>query len=231
VSDVAEWSFARLDGRLPPKLRVLAAVTGLVALLVLSTSTAVLLTLSLREHQSELQRSNVPYARAVATAALWAKAVANDERGYLISGDASFVSQMEERAGKVRGALAAALRSADGPEQHRAADEAWVGFERWLLTVQEQFAEYRAGRRDASISDALGPGRALRKSYEASLSRAQVLADTAIRSNQESAAAASKRTIAILVGCLLVGLLVGVGLAVWLVRAVAAPRQPLRSSL
>ena len=220
---MAEWSLSRLHNRLSLRLGLFAAVAGLVALLAVSTAVAVLLTLSLREQQAELQHSNVPYARAIATAALTAKAVANDERGYLISGNAMFVTQLEERAGKVRGALAGALRAADGPEQHRAADEAWVGFERWLLAVQEQFAGFRAGKRDASIADALGPGRALRKSYEASLARAQVLADTAIQSNQESAAATSKRTIAILVGCLLVGLLVGVWLAVYLVRAILEP--------
>ena len=217
---MAEWSLPESRPRLLLKLGVLAAVGGLVALLAISTTVAVLLTLSLRERHEELQQSNVPYASAIATAALWAKAVANDERGYLISGDTKFVTQLEDRTGKVRVAFSRALRNADGAEQLRAADEAWVGFERWLLAVNEQFDAYRAGRRGDSITESLGPGRALRKSYEASLARAQLLAETAIRSNQDSVSAASKRTIAILLGCLLVGLLVGVGLAVWLVRAV-----------
>ena len=222
-SIMADWSLPTSRRRLSLKLGVFAAVAGLVALLAVSTAVAVLLTLSLREQQAELQHSNVPYARAIATAALTAKAIANDERGYLISGNAMFVTQLEERAGKVRVALAGALRAADGARAASGGRRS-LGRVRALAARRARAVRgYRAGQRDASIAEALGPGRALRKSYEASLARAQVLADSAIQSNQESAAATSKRTIAILVGCLLVGLLVGVWLAVCLVRAILEP--------
>ena len=51
-----------------------------------------------------------PYAAAMASAAVDMKAMANDERGFLMSGDAEFRDEIAERTGKIRDELAVAPR-------------------------------------------------------------------------------------------------------------------------
>ena len=69
----------------------------------------------------------------------------------------------------------------------------------------------------------LGPDRELRKSYEASLARAQTLGANSIQSAQNSVAAASSRSVRILLTYLLIAMTIGVGVAYWLVRSIAIP--------
>jgi hypothetical protein len=82
---------------------------------------------------------------------------------------------------------------------------------------------FRAGDRRGAVTAALGPDRALRKTYERSLAWAQALGASSIQSARSSVAAASSRSVAILVGCLLAALTIGVGVACWLVRSIARP--------
>jgi hypothetical protein len=89
--------------------------------------------------------------------------------------------------------------------------------------VRREFAGFARGDRHGPIATSLGPGRALRKRYEAALAGAQALGAGAIRSGDAAVAAESSRSIAILLSYLLVGLLVGLGVGYWLVRTVANP--------
>jgi methyl-accepting chemotaxis protein len=213
----------RSGPRLPMGFQVWLGVGGLLALMAGSLLVAVLLTVGLKHHESHLNDRVVPYARAVASAALNAKGVANDERGFLMTGDQKFIDEAETRVREARAWFAASAATASGGAQRRAATEASTGFERWVTVVRGEFAVSQSAGRRGSITSAFGPDRALRKRYEAALARAQALGDGAIRSADDSVEAASSRSITILLVCLLGGLIIGVGIAYWLVRSIAVP--------
>jgi len=207
---------ATREGRLPVGIQVLAVVGVLFAVLIASIVVVVLSLYSLSRDQAELQDNDVPYAVAVATAALNAKAMANHERGYLISGSQEFLEEFDQNLVNVRSAFAAASIAADGDRQVDAAAEAHAGFEQWVFAVQRMFRTYQAGNERDATRTALGPVRGLRKSYEASLAEAQTVARTAIelRSNPF----ARTEWVTVLLISLLVVLAICVGLTLWLVR-------------
>jgi len=202
--------------RTPVGFRVLAAFGALVALLTAAVVVAVFVIFSLGRDQSQLQDRNVPYAVALSTAALNAKGMANDERGYLISGNREFLDELDQRLLNVRTAFAAALSSADGETQREAAREAFAGFERWVGAMNGQFELFRKGERGKATKAALGPGRALRKDYEQSLADAQGAAKTAIQLHRNSFA--SSGWMITLLASLLVVLAIGFGATFWLTR-------------
>ncbi len=184
---------------------------------------AVLLVLGLRDDHAQLHDHSVPYANAIAAAALSAKGIANDERGYLMTGDRRFVVLLERRIRRARSAFAQAAGAADETAQRTAVVEANTGFEAWVDILRRDLATYRAGNRQRAIESALGPGRALRKRYEDSLARAQTVADTEIRADRDMVASASSRSVTILLACLLVALLMGIGVALWVMRTILRP--------
>jgi methyl-accepting chemotaxis protein len=211
--------------------QVWLGVGALLALLAASVLVAVFLIVGLRHHEAHLNDRAVPYARAVAAAALNAKGVANDERGFLMTGDEKFIDEADRRARSAGAWFAASAAAASGQAQRRAVTDASTGFRRWLTAVRREFATFQRGNQHGPISASLGPDRALRKRYEAALTRAQALGDGAIRSADASVATASSRSITILLVGLLVALIIGVSIAYWLVRSIAVPVARLVSIL
>jgi hypothetical protein len=82
---------------------------------------------------------------------------------------------------------------------------------------------FRAGGHADAIAAALGPNRTVRKSYEHALAQAHTVAARAVDSGQTSIAAASGRSVTILLACLLAALVIGLGVAVWVVRTILRP--------
>lgn len=165
----------------------------------------------------------MPYASAVAVAALNAKGIANDQRGYLLTGDAWFIHEADRRISDARAAFAAAATAAVDPAQRQAVNDAHAGFERWVQAMRGEFATSQAGDHRSAIAASLGADRALRKAYEQSLARAQTLGANSIQSATSTIAAASSRSVWILVAWLLVALVIGAAVASWLVRSIAIP--------
>jgi methyl-accepting chemotaxis protein len=190
---------------------------GLVLLLLAAVAGATLSIVSLSRDQAELQDHNVPFAVAIATAALNAKGIANHERGFLISGDPEFLAEIDQDLLSVRTAFSEATITADTDDQRAAAGEAHAGFERWIWTLQRQLKLFQSGDRQSATKASLGRGRALRKDYEASLVHAQDVAARAIESRRNSFASSS--WIFILLVCVLLVIAAGVGIALWLMRA------------
>jgi methyl-accepting chemotaxis protein len=209
--------------RVPMGFQVWLGVGGLLVLLAGSILVAVLLIVGLGGHEKRLNERVVPYSSALAAAALEAKGAANDERGFLLTGNSRFIGEADRRIESARVWFAASAAAAAGGAQRRAVAEARYGFERWVSGVRQEFATFQSGDRRGPITASLGPDRALRKRYEASLARAQLLATRAIRSMEASVAAASSRSIAILLIYLLAALVIGAGVAYWLVRSIANP--------
>jgi methyl-accepting chemotaxis protein len=206
--------------RLPPTHQVVLAAGVIVAILAALVVVAIASLLSLREDQVQLQDRNVPYAVAIATAALNAKGMANDERGYLISGNREFLVEFDQRLNNARTAFAEAVIAADGDKQHRAVSVAREGFEDWVLAVREEFKVFQRGERRRATRTALGPVRSLRKEYEAELADAQAVATTAIELRRNSFASAG--WLLILIEGLIAVVVLGFVVSIWLMRSLNA---------
>ncbi|MGH3014506.1 MAG: CHASE3 domain-containing protein [Gaiellaceae bacterium] len=213
----------RSDRRLTPDLQVLVGIGGLLGLVAAAVLVAVLLIVGLRNDATALASRQVAYANAVDTAALNAKGIANDERGFLMSGRAEFLHQIEDRAAAARAAFALAARHASDTARRKAVGEAQAGFERWMDALNAGLATFRAGDPEAAVASSLGPTRTLRKIYEAALARADALGHQGIESATDSVSATSSRSVAILIGYLIAALVVGLGLTLWIVRTVLRP--------
>jgi methyl-accepting chemotaxis protein len=131
---------------------------------------------AVEDARTHIDQRTAPYATALSDAAIDMKAMANDERGYLMSGDADFRDEIGERAGKIRAELAAARKAA--PEDHdlEAIQGITEKFDRWAAALEKEFELY-ATDRDAAIELALGANRDLRKAYEEELKAARADAD------------------------------------------------------
>jgi CHASE3 domain sensor protein len=196
--------------------RSLAAIGLLLTVLAVSIVVAVVSIVSLRSDRTVLQDTNVPYSVAIATAALNAKGMSNDERGYLLSGRREFLDLLDQHLLSVRTAFAAAAFAADGARQHGAVEQAHARFERWVLAIRSQFKVFQAGRRAAAARAALGQGREQRRSYEASLVDAEAAGLTPIKLKDNPLV--STGWVAILLVSLLLAVAICVALTVWLLR-------------
>ena len=205
---------------LPPTYQVVVAAGVIIAILAALVVAAVLALVSLRQDQLRFQDRNVPYAVAIANAALNAKGMANDERGYLISGDTEFLEEFDQRLINARTAFAEAAIAADGDVQHRAVTEAHQGFEDWVWAAREVFKTYQSGNRAKAMRTSLGPSRALRKEYEGQLADAQSVATTAIVLRRSSFAWSSWLMILVIGPVVAIAICFAVGL--WLVRTLNA---------
>jgi methyl-accepting chemotaxis protein len=168
----------------------------------------------------------VRYAILVDDAALNGKAIANDERGFLLSGSEEFLAQIEVRTRLAREAFTAAAQAADAAERS-ALNEARVGFERWLTALESDVAAYRSGDRVAPLAATLGSTRDLRKAYEASLAEAQALAEHGVARATSAVSDSSTRSVAILLAYLVVAVTVGLLVMIWTLRAVLQPSYAL----
>jgi methyl-accepting chemotaxis protein len=106
-----------------------------------------------------------PYVAALSSAATDMKGMANDERGFLISGDSEFAGEIADRAKKIRGELAEAKKTAPEAGVVEATEEISAKFDTWAKALDAEIAGYKADPQGA-IKAALGPNRDLRKAYE-----------------------------------------------------------------
>jgi len=78
------------------------------------------------------------------------------------------------------------VSTADGAAQRQAVSQARAAFERWVQAVHGEFVTFQGGDHHGAVTASLGPDRALRKTYEQSLARAQALGASSIRSARSS---------------------------------------------
>lgn len=210
--------------------RMHLALGGLVALTVVVLLLAIVLVSRLAADQSRLNDHDVAFATATSAAALEAKAVANDERGYLISGDRRYVDEATARIAQARSAFADAEQAASSREQQRLLQGTVDGFDRWVAALQHELATYEHDR-SAATSASLGTTRELRKAYEASLTQAQSLGSASVSAGASSVSTAAARSTRILFACLVFVALVGTIVSCWVIRSVAAPLHRLATIL
>lgn len=205
--------------------KVLAGIAALIVLLVIAIAIAVALIVTLG-HNANLAERQGRYTAAVNAAALWAKTLANDERGYFISGDLEFVNQMDSALELARAAFAAAEEAAS-PEQRATLAEARDGFDRWLDAVRAEIAVYQSGDHEAAIATSLGPTRTLRHTYEGWLADASSLGVAAFQDATATVSGTSAVSILLLLAYLVVAVVIAVAIALWVVRTVIKPTSSL----
>jgi CHASE3 domain sensor protein len=152
-----------------PDIRTWAAAGTFLAILSVGVLIAVLFFSRLGADAADLTERQVRYTTALSAAALNAKGIANDERGYLLSGSEEFLIEIDVRTGVARDAFADAAEAAGGEQKERIL-AAYEAFERWLAALDEDIALFQSGAREEAMAASLGPTRELRKDYEAMLS-------------------------------------------------------------
>jgi methyl-accepting chemotaxis protein len=143
----------------------LLTVVALAALLVLGRLGSV------DDARSLLAEKTVPYSAALSAAAVDMKGMANDERGFLMTGDPEFRDEIAERAGKIRDELAVAAKAAPQADDTEAVKTITAKFDAWAKALEAEFELYGTDRA-AAMEVALGDNRDLRKAYEEDLKAA-----------------------------------------------------------
>jgi methyl-accepting chemotaxis protein len=209
--------------RLASDRQVLIGVGALLALLAVAVGVAVFLIVSLKDDATDVAHRDVQYATAIHEAALSAKAMANEQRGFLLSGNPEYLEQLEMDTIEARAAFTVAADYAVNATQREAVAEARAGFERWVRALRADMAAYQRGFEERAVEGSLGSTRQIRKAYERSLADAYVLGVRSIDAATESLSSSASRSVTILLVYLAVALLVGVTVALWVVRAILRP--------
>jgi methyl-accepting chemotaxis protein len=215
----------RGDGRhrLASDVQVLIGVGSLLALLAVAVGLAVFLIVSFEGDATDDAQRHVLYATAIHEAALSAKSIANHQRGFLLSGDSEFLDEIRTETAIARSKFTLAASYAVDASQREAVRKSHAGFERWLPALSGDIAEYRRGSREEAIDASLGPTRQLRKTYEQSLAHAYALGVRSIESSTDSLSSSASRSVTLLLTYLAIALVLGVAVAIWVVRAILKP--------
>ena len=104
-----------------------------------------------------------------------------------------------------------------------AVQESYAGFERWLRMLNRDIAAFRRGEREQAIEASLGSTRELRKTYEQSLARAYELGVRSIDEDTSALSASATRSVTFLLAYLAIALVVGIAVALWVVRTILKP--------
>ncbi|HWS34260.1 MAG TPA: methyl-accepting chemotaxis protein [Actinoplanes sp.] len=163
----------------------------------------------------------LPYATNLNTAALTAKAAANDERGFLLKGDSKFSDEALGRKDKIDASLAAARAVADSSESAARIDAIKAATDAWFGALESEFTLYET-KPQAAVDLALNANRDLRKTYETLMTQEIEYADTALLQGREFDAKA-KRTVYTVVIVLVVALLLAIVGALFVSRLIVGP--------
>jgi methyl-accepting chemotaxis protein len=185
---------------------------------------------SLHQQGRVVAEQTTPYLTHLSDAAVAAKAAANDERGFLLTSDQSYITEFDGRIPTVQGALAAAGGSASNAAQRSAIADVATGFQSWVTLVHAEFTLHATDPGKA-LGLALGANRDARKAYESSIAVATKQAQAAIAASvvaQDSAASAAQR---VLIGVLAVAVAGAMVIAVKMARQVTVPLREMQGLL
>ena len=225
ASETEEVGRLRTGGRhrLASGAQVLVGVGSLLALLAVAVGLSVVLIVLFEGDATDVANRHVGYATAIHEAALSAKGIANDYRGYLLSGNPEYLGEIRTRTEDARSSFALAAGYAVGTSHREAARKSRAQFERWLVALHDDIAAYQRGRDEQAIQASLGSTRQLRKTYEQSLGEAYGLGVRSIESSTNTLSSSASRSVTILLVYLALALIVGVAVALWVVRATLRP--------
>ncbi|WP_203685032.1 methyl-accepting chemotaxis protein, partial [Actinoplanes siamensis] len=161
----------------------------------------------------------LPYVRNLNAAALALKAAANDERGYLLSGDTKF----RDAAIAARDTVDTALTAAKAADGAQAADIEGIrtASDAWFTAVSTEFEQF-ASRPEAATAVALGANRDLRTAYEAMITAEIDATNEELQAGAGFDATADRTRVEALVG-LGLAVLLGVAGALFVSRLIIVP--------
>lgn len=163
----------------------------------------------------------IPYITGLEEAALAAKAAANDERGYLITGKELFVGEVLEREAKVNKSLDMARDAAWTAEQRAAVEDIRTAMTNWFTALKTEFALFKKDRA-AAMTVAFGANRNMRKGYENQVKLAVEDAAKRVAGSRAFADTVSSARTAIVVVTVL-GLLLALVAGLWVAGMVVRP--------
>jgi methyl-accepting chemotaxis protein len=176
--------------------------------------------------RGHIRQNTAPYASALSAAGVDMKGMANDERGYLMTGDKEFLGEISERAGKIRGELAQARKAAPEADDVNAVGTIGAKFDRWSKALDAEFTLYRSDPA-AAVKAALGKNRDLRKAYEDDLKDATADANDDMAASLAEVESQTHGTRVALLLALLILAAVAVGGGLWLERRTSRRLAPL----
>ncbi len=205
----------------------------LVLIAVAVTGYALMAIGDLRDAQQRTSREAVPYLTGLSDAALAAKSAANDERGFLLSGDEKFATEARGRRTAQQAGLDTAHEHASTPAERGAIEEIAARLGRFNAGLDREFELYRTDR-PAAVAMSSGANRDLRKAYEQAFTDAVTLAkaDVAAASTaSERTASRSYTMLLVLLGAVvLCGVLVAVALSRMITRPLSRTVQVMESA-
>ncbi|WP_299958548.1 methyl-accepting chemotaxis protein [uncultured Modestobacter sp.] len=181
----------------------------------------------LRDARAAELSTSLPYINALDDIAVTAKATANDERGYLLTGEESFRAEVAERLEKIDGLVATAGETADSAGERSFVAELESGLGAWAASIDSEFA-LLATDRDAAIALAMGPTRELRKAYEEVLDAGREEAEAELTTGagyEEVVSAATRTTIVVCALGVLLAVVVGLLVSGSVMRGLGALRR------
>jgi len=176
----------------------------------------------LRNAEEQMSGRAMPYLTDLSDAALAAKSAANDERGFLLSGDKKFADEAQGRRTVETSALGAALIHASASAEQAAADQIGTDLASFNQALDAEFQLFLTDPH-AAIARSNGANRDLRKVYEGAFSAAVTLAKANVAKASTATNRDASRARTILLLLLGVVLLCGVGVAVSLSRLITRP--------
>jgi methyl-accepting chemotaxis protein len=215
------------DRRVATKVLVVAvvAITGAVATGVFSLTGIE----TLKSTRARELGVKVPYLTELNSVALTAKAAANDERGFLLTGDRSFRDGVAGRRDAVNAMLAEAAAHADAASERATVQQIKAALDAWFAAVATEFTTYGTDR-PAAVAAALGATGDLRKAYEGLLTAEIARADAEILSGRgfDDSVRDTQLRIAVLFG---LALLVALALAWYVGRIISRPLRQVSAVL
>ena len=151
-------------------------------------------------------------------AAVTAKAIANDERGYLLTGDQEFIDEIVERRAKIDGLLDEAAAGVPTPEQRAQVEQVRTEIDTWSAALDKEFALYRTDPKAATTA-ALEVNRKLRKTYEESLAATVKSVQAHLDSSADFAATAATSRL-VIIAVTLASLAAAIALVISLGRSI-----------
>jgi methyl-accepting chemotaxis protein len=182
----------------------------------------------LKNTRNDELKVGVPYITSLNSAALAAKAAANDERGFLIAGDTGFRDEALGRQETVDENLATA-RSLAAPAQQATVDRIKAATDTWFTALDAEFKTF-ATDRPAAVTAALGANRDLRKAYEELLATEISRADQALIAGERFDATVGTTRLS-LIWTIVLALALAIVLALWVARMIVTPLRRVSSVL
>ncbi|WP_203863695.1 methyl-accepting chemotaxis protein, partial [Planobispora rosea] len=208
------------DRRISTKILIAVAILALTA--VVTGMTGLMKINSLGDVHDQQVNKQFPLLATLQHVALTAKGVANDERGFLLSGDPEFRDESLARFTEIETGLKQARTFTLTPDETAQVDELAEDLDGWKDALEAEYALYATDKAAAIQESTDGGTRKLRKAYEEKLQGTltaigeKISANTAFNETADSA-----RFVVILV--LVLGLIWGVLSALMVARVIVGP--------